>query len=357
MGTQPPVDEAKQEKFAGKIMDDLAGAMAVVMCSLGDRLGLFKDLAANGAATIDRLADRNGIDRRYAQEWLGGMAAAGYLEYDPASGLFSLPPEHAPALADEDGPKFAGGMYQMMPSMFGALGLVLKSFRDGGGVPQSAYDPDMWDGLERFTAPRFENFMLQQWIPALPEVQAKLERGASVADVGCGRGRALIKLAEAFPNSRYAGYDAYGPTIEQAAAKAQAAGVAERVTFSRRDVSQGLPEQYDIITTFDVIHDSADPLGLLRTIRKSLKEDGIYLLMDINCADKFEDNTGPLSTVMYGSSIMYCMTSSLASGGAGLGTLGFPESKAKELCAEAGFSSVRLLPLDNPFNNLYEVRP
>ena len=199
--------------------------MATDRSVIGDRLGLFKDLAANGTATSSELADRAGINERYAREWLGGMANAGYVVYDPASGRFTLPPEHAPALAQEGGPFFFGGAHQMLTSFYGVLDQLTEAFRKGGGVPQSAYDDNMWDGMERFTRGWFENLLTQEWIPAMPEVKARLEQGAYLADVGCGRGRALIKLAEHFPNSRYIGYDAFKPTTEWASANAKEAAV------------------------------------------------------------------------------------------------------------------------------------
>jgi len=245
----------------------------------------------------------------------------------------------------------------MLTGMVGPLNQSLESFRQGGGVPQSAYDSNMWEGMTRFTAGWSANLLVQQWIPAAPDVETKLKRGAQVADIGCGHGRALIKLAQAFPNSRYVGYDVYEPMIAGARAYAEEAGVGDRVSFKPLDASAGLPEQYDVITTFDVVHDSADPIGLLRAIRRALRPDGRYLLLEINCSDKLEENSGPLGALFHGFSILYCMTTSLARGGAGLGTLGVPESKARELCAEAGFSSVRRLPLENPFNILYEVKP
>jgi 2-polyprenyl-3-methyl-5-hydroxy-6-metoxy-1,4-benzoquinol methylase len=191
----------------------------------------------------------------------------------------------------------------------------------------------------------------------MPDVQAKLERGAQVADVGCGRGRALVKLAQAFPNSRYIGYDVFAPNIERATANARAAGVADRVRFEQRDVSQGLPEPHDVITTFDVVHDAVDPVGLLRSIRQGLRADGVYVCLDTNCSDRLEENIGPLGAMLHGFSVLDCMTTSLARGGAGLGTLGFHEPKVRELSAEAGFPSVRRVPLENPFNHLYEIRP
>ena len=357
--TQPRqvVDEARQEAFVTKVLSDTSAAMVTTLASIGDRLGFFKDLASHGPSSSTEIAARTETNERYVREWLGGMATAGYIDYDPAAERFTLPLEHAAALANESGPFFFGGIYQMSRSMNMVVDRVIESFQKGGGVPQSAYTNDFWDGLERFTAGWFENLLLQQWIPAMPDVQAKLERGARVADVGCGRGRALIKLAQAFPESRYIGFDIFPPTIERATRNADTAGVGDRVRFEARDVSKGLPEKYDVITTFDVIHDAIDPVGLLRTIRSGLKDDGIYICLDINSSPKLEQNMGPLGAMFHGFSVMYCMTTSLANGGAGLGTLGFHEHRVNEMCQDAGFRSVRRLPLENPFNNLYEIRP
>lgn len=356
MTSQPAVDPAKAEAFVHKAFGDATGALVTFMCALGDRLGLFKDLAAKGAATSEELAQRAGVNERYAREWLRALASAGYLAYDAASQRFSLPPEHAPVLAQEGGPFFFGGLYEELQPMVGVFEQLLLAFRQGGGVPQAAYGETFWDGLERFTGSWFENHLLPVWIPAMAEVQAKLERGARVADVGCGRGRALIKLAQAFPKSEYVGFDAYKPTVGRAAANAEAAGVADRVRFESRDVLHGLPEQYDVITTFDVVHDMVDPRGALKAIRAALKPDGSYVCLEINCADNPADNTGPLAATFYSVSTFYCMTTSLAGGGEGLGTMGLPEAKMRELCSEAGFGSLRRVPIENPFNTLYEVK-
>lgn len=356
MVNEPAVDQEKAEEFVGKVLGDTSAAMVTLLASIGDRLGLFRDLATRGPATSDELAERVGISERYAREWLGAMASAGYLEYDAEQKRFTLPLEHAPVLAQEGGPFFFGGIHQMIPAMAGVVGQVAESFRNGGGVPFEAYPPEWWDGMERFTKSWFENLLTQVWIPAMPDVQQKLERGARMADVGCGRGRALIKLAEAFPKSSYVGYDIFGPSIERASENAAQAGVADRVSFRQLDVAQGLPEQYDVIATFDVVHDAADPLRLLTAIRESLKPDGVYVCLDVNCSHKLEENFGPLGAMFHGFSVLYCMTTSLGAGGAGLGTLGFHEPKVRELCSEAGFGEVRRVPLENPFNILYEIR-
>src|SRR5438874_7278400 len=245
----------------------------------------------------------------------------------------------------------------MCECMVRPLSQLNQAFQHGGGVPQSSYDHNMLDVLERYTAGWFENLLIPVWVPAMPEVQAKLERGALVADIGCGRGKALIKLALAFPRSRYVGYDIFEPTIAQATAQAQAAGVADRVRFEHRDVSAGLPEQYDVITTFDVIHDAIDPRGLLRTNRQALRSDGRYVCLDINCAERLEGNAGPLGSLCCGVRVLYCRITLLSGHGEGLGTVGLPEGKLQELSLEAGFSCVRRVPLENPFNNLYELQP
>lgn len=351
------MDEAKAGEFLGKALDDLAGMTTVLLCGIGDRLGLFKELDANGPATSEELSQRAGINERYAREWLGGMSAAGYLSYNPATKRFTLPPEHAAVLAQEGHAVFFGGLYEQMLAMSRVIEPLLEAFRNGGGVPQSAYGPEQWSGLERGTAAWFDNLLVQVWIPAVPAVEAALQRGVDVADVGCGAGRAVIKLAEAYPNSRYTGYDNFPTQVERARAAAEAAGLADKVRFEVADVARGLPESYDLITTFDVIHDSADPLGLLTAIHKALRPDGYYLCLDINCSAKLEENVGPLATMMFGASVFYCMTTSLAQGGAGLGTLGLHQEKLRELAGEAGFSSVELAEIDNPFNVLYVLRP
>lgn len=355
--SQATIDPGRQQAFAGKMLEQFSGTMTVLLAAIGDRLGLFKDLVAHGPATAAELAGRTGLNERYVREWLGGLAAASYLTYDSHNGRFALPPEHASALAEEGGPMFVGGMLQQLPALVGVYDDVVTAFKNGGGVPQSRYAPGMWDGLERFTAGWFENLLLPVWMPAMPDVKAHLERGADVADVGCGRGRALIKLAGAFPRSRYVGYDNFGPTVTRATANARDAGVASAVRFEERDASKGLPGKYHVITTFDVVHDAVDPLGLLKTIRNALHPDGVYVCLDINCGEKLEDNLNPFGAMFHGVSTLYCMTTSLANGGAGLGTLGFHEAKVHELCTKAGFRSVRRVPIENPFNNLYEARP
>ncbi|MBX9398192.1 methyltransferase domain-containing protein [Streptomyces sp. TRM72054] len=356
MAAPREVDEARVEAFMEKALGDLSGTMTVGLCHLGDRLGLFKDLAARGPAGSQELADRLDLNERYVREWLRGLTAAGYLE-EPEPGRFALPAEHAPALADESGPMFLGGVYQMVPATLAPYERLCEAFRRGGGVQQSDYPDSLWDGMSRFTGSWFESVMVDDWLSTFPHVVEKLERGIDVADVGCGAGRALIVLAQAFPRSRFTGFDNFPVQVERARQNAERAGVIDRVTFETVDAAQGLPGRYDLVTTFDVIHDSADPKRLLTAIRAAVQDDGDYLMLEINCEDRPQDNVGPVATMFYGFSMFYCMTTSLANDGAALGTCGMPEAVVRSLCTEAGFSDVTRSTADDPFNVLYDIRP
>ena len=219
---------------------------------------------------------------------------------------------------------FLCGGYEEFYGILGVVPQLIESFKNGGGVKQSEYPQYFWNGLRRFTAGWHENHLVQEWIPAVPEINAKLEAGCRYADVGCGQGLAVVRLAQAFPNSSFVGYDVFEGSIAGAEQLAADEGVSDRVRFEVRDVVDGLDEKFDVISTYDVVHDAVDPVGLLKGIRSGLADDGHYLLLDINCADDPVDNQGPLAALFYGFSVTYCMTTSLAGGGVGLGTCGLP---------------------------------
>jgi SAM-dependent methyltransferase len=342
-------------EFTGRVLADTAAAATVVLAALGDRTGLFKELATGGPGTSGELARRTGLSERYVREWAAGLYAAGYLRYDETQQRYELPAEHAPTLAIEPGPAFFGGVHQELIGAIQRYDGVVAAFASGGGVRAEDLHPDVAAGTSRFTAQWHRNMLVQVWLPLVPDVEAKLRAGARIADVGCGTGQALIELARAFPASTGVGYDVSATAIAAARQAATAAGVADRVRYEVLDAAGGLPESYDLITTFDVVHDAVDPLGLLRTIRDALRPDGRYLCLDINCSDRPSDNVGPIATLLYGSSMLYCMTTSFAEGGEGLGTLGLPEPVLGRLAAKAGFGQVRRVDMDNPFNNLYEL--
>ncbi|HEY1276799.1 MAG TPA: methyltransferase domain-containing protein [Thermoleophilaceae bacterium] len=350
------LDESKVGAFMERTLGDAAGMFAGTLAMLGDRLGLFRELAEGGPASASELAERAGVDERYALEWLRGLTAAGYLEAG-ADGRFALPPEHAQVLAAEGGPFFLGGAYELTFGYMQTIDRVIEAFRSGGGVPQSAYPPQTWEGMSRFSRPFYDHLLVQQWLPAVEGLSERLERGASWADVGCGAGLALIRLSEAFPRSKFVGYDRFEGQLELARRAAAEAGVSDRVRFELLDASAGIPERFDVVSTFDVVHDAADPDGLVASVRGALADDGIYVVLEMNSADDPAENVGPVAALLYGVSILYCMTTSLAEGGHGLGTCGLPPARLRELCERNGFGSVRRVPLDDPFHALYDVRP
>lgn len=352
VATEP--SQADVEAFVGRVMGDTSAWVVVTMAMIGDRLGLWQALADSRPVTSAELAERTGTAERYVREWLSSMTAHGYVTHDSATERFALPAEHAPVLANA-GPVYFGGFHQALYGLTAVLDQIVDAFKSGGGVPLSSYNDNWWHGFERFSNSWFDHLLPEVWLPAMPDLDETLRRGADVLDVGSGRGRALIRLAQAYPAGRYVGYDIHEGSIAAARANAEEAGVADRVRFERRDVSAGIPGEFDVITTFDVIHDAADPVGMLRTIRGALRPDGRYVCLDINASHRLEDNAGPLGAYFYGVSVLYCMTTSLASGGAGLGTCGFNEYTVRKMCSEAGFGTVRRVDMENPFNILYEI--
>src|SRR5579885_3024555 len=331
------LDWDKVKSFAGIMTNELGAALMGALSYIGDRLEIFQALANSGPVTSAELAAKTGLNERYLREWLGAMTAAKYLEYDPASGRYSMPREHAMVLADESSPFYMGGFIQMVVPEVAMAPKLIESFRTGRGIPQSEYPPEVFEAIERSSAPMYRHSLLRKWLPAMPQVIECLNNGGEVLDVGCGSGRAAITIASAFPKARVHGYDAHAGSIERARANAKAAGVDDRVSF-------------------DVVHDSVDPGGLLKSIHDALKPDGTCLMVEVNASARVEDNINPLGRMMYAASTLYCMTVSLAHQGAGLGAL-MGEAKALELAQKAGFSRSRRLPVKDAFSALYELRP
>lgn len=355
MAEEQPLDWGKVKEFAGLMTNDLGAAMQGALSYIGDRLGIFKSLADAGAVTSVELAAKTGLDERYLREWLGAMTAAKYINYDAAVGRYSMPREHAMILADETSPFFMGGFMQIVAPEVGMAPKLLESFRTGKGIPQSEYPAEVFEGIERGSAPMYRHSLIRKWMPAMPHVVETLNAGGSALDVGCGSGRAVIALAGAYPRAKIFGYDGHPGSVERARANAKAAGVADRVTFDVVDCTKLPAAQFDFIATFDVIHDSVDPVGLLKSIRGALKPDGTYLMVEVNVSNKPEDNINPMGRMMYSASTLYCMTVSLAHGGAGIGAM-MGEPKARELVEQAGFTRFNRLPVKDAFSVLYEIR-
>ncbi len=350
-----PLDQAKVEKFVERMVEDIATATRGALSYIGDKLGIFKAMGAAGPVTVEELAKKTGLSARYLKEWLGSMATAQYVEYNSDTDKYFLPPEHAAPLADEDFPFFVGGFVQMIVPTVSVAPQVAKAFKTGRGVPQSAYSPEMFESIERGTAPWYKHQLIQKWVPAMPEVEAKLKAGGTALDVGCGSGRAAITLAKAFPKAQVFGFDNHPGSIQRARANAKAAGLSSRVTFKVVDAAKLPARKFDFVSTFDVVHDSVNPVALMRAIRKALTPGGTYLMLEMNASPKVLENATPLGRLLYSVSTLYCMTTSLAHKGAGIGAV-MGEPKARELATQAGFNHFRKLPLEDPFSFLYELK-
>ncbi|HET8909715.1 MAG TPA: class I SAM-dependent methyltransferase [Ktedonobacterales bacterium] len=341
------------EAFQKRVLDHLAGAYLVAMCYLGDRLGLFRSLAEHGPATSEALAQRLGLRERYVREWLYALASAAYLTYDADTEAFALPAEHRAILAEADDVRFLGGWFQLLAAQTQVTGHVADAFRSGGGVLPSLYSPDLWEGEARTSAASYATTLVADWRRLLPGVVERLERGADVADIGCGAGFALQALATAFPRIRCVGYDPAPPAVEQATLRVRAAGLADRVTFAVWNPATPLPGRYDLITTFMVVHDAARPQSLLTTIRAAVRSGGLYVCRDLFGPPRFDPTLGLRGVLCYSESVLYCLTTALAAGGDGLGSLGLTAERFLAMCQEAGFGDVRQIELDDPLAGLF----
>jgi 2-polyprenyl-3-methyl-5-hydroxy-6-metoxy-1,4-benzoquinol methylase len=359
MASAPALDMGKLQTFAFKVMDDVTAEWIAPLSTVGDRLGLFKTLADSGPVTSAEFAERAGIDERYGREWLSAMACKRYIDYDDSTKRFTLSPEHAMVLANTESPLYLMGLLVMAQPYYTNIDLLAEAFRHGGGVPQERYGEHFWCGFEQFTYTFFRNSMVQEWFPTMPQVDAALRAGGSVADVGCGNGQALIILAQAYPEASFVGYDNYAPAIAAANENAKAAGLADRLRYEVCDVTQGIPGTYDLITTFDVVHDMPRPRPALREIRNALNPEGTYFVLEFNFYGDLQRNIDhPLGIGAFGysASTNYCMTQALAAGGEGTGTC-MGEEKMRELATEAGFGQFRRMDFaGNPFNIFYEIR-
>lgn len=356
---QSAIDMEKVQANAERVLGLLSGAVLSGMIYLGDRMGLYQALQESGPVTSSELAQRTGLHERWIREWLQGQAAAGLISYE-GEGKFSLSAEAAMVLANENSPMFLAGGFCALPQQMTVLERLPESFKTGLGLPYDAFGLEGARGIERLFAPWFRTMLVPVALPKLEGVIAKLEAGAKASDVGCGAGVSLIEMAKAYPRSEFHGYDISKYALSRAAVNKAQAGV-KNVTFHDAN-GDALPSDasFDFITTFDCIHDMANPAAVIRAIRQAIRPDGTWFIADIHGKGTFEENLAenPLAPMMYGFSVLSCMSSALSEpGGAGLGTLGFPEPVARKMVTEAGFTRFQSHDFNNPLNAYYEVRP
>jgi 2-polyprenyl-3-methyl-5-hydroxy-6-metoxy-1,4-benzoquinol methylase len=350
------IDENKLNAFMGKVVGDLGATMSGALLVLGDRLGLYKAMAASGPVTAAELSKRTETAERYVGEWLNAQAASGYVVYEAASGRYTLPPEQAFAFADDDSPAAVTGAFSVARAMWTALDEMERNFRTGGGLEWGHQHPSLFEGTERFFRAGYIGNLIGSWIPALDGVQAKLAAGATVADVGCGCGASTILMAKAFPKSTFRGFDYHQASIDTATRRAKEAGVADRVTFSVAKGTDYPGTGYDLVAHFDCLHDMEDPVGAARHARTTLAKDGTWLIVEPFSSDKVEENHNPVGRVYYSASTLLCVPHSLAHQGPALGAQAGEARLRDVVVAKGGFSRFRRAA-QTPFNLILEARP
>lgn len=349
------INEDKLNEFMARFVGDIGAVMHAATVAVGDQLGLYKALA-EGPATAEELARRTQTDARYLREWLSAQAASGYVQYDPASQRFSMTEEQAFALAQEGSPAFIAGAFQIAVAQFKAIPKMAQAMRTGLGLGWHEHDPSLFQGTERFFRPGYAANLVSQWIPALDGMESMLQRGARVADVGCGHGASTVLLAQAYPASSFVGFDYHAPSINQARAAAQAAGLGERVRFDVASAKDFPGAGYDMVAMFDCLHDMGDPVGASAHVKRSLKPDGTWLIVEPFANDRLEDNLNPVGRVFYSASTFICTPASRSQEvGLCLGAQA-GEERMRQVVTEGGFTRFRRAA-QTPFNLVYEARP
>jgi SAM-dependent methyltransferase len=350
------VDGQKLEQFVFRAVEEVGATLNAALVVMGDKLGLYRALAGAGGLTPVELARRTDVSERYVREWLNAQAAGGYVEYDSLTGSYTLPPEQAIALTDDTSPAYLPGFFQI------AMGTVIDSpriteaARSGAGVGWHEHNHDVFEGCERFFRPGYNASLVPAWLPALDGVVEKLTAGAKVADIGCGHGSSTILMAQAFPNSEFVGSDYHADSIQTARARAQEAGVSERVHFETTPASSAPGAGYDLVTMFDCLHDMGDPVGASRQVREILAPDGTWMIVEPMAGDRVEDNLNPVGRAFYGFSTFLCTPASLSQEvGLALGAQA-GEARINDVVTGGGFTRFRRAA-ETPFNLVFEARP
>jgi SAM-dependent methyltransferase len=348
------IDEARLQAFMGNAVRDMGAVAHAATILIGDQLGLYKALA-RAPMTAAQLAAQTGTDARYVQEWLSAQAASGYVHYDPVSGNFSMDEEQALALATENSPVFLPGGFQIGYAMLLAVPKLVQAFRSGQGLGWHEHSLALFTGTERFFRPGYAANLVESWIPALDGVDEKLKAGAMVADVGCGHGASTVIMAQAYPHSRFIGFDYHVASVERARQAAMDAGVAERVSFEVASAQDFPGSGYDLVTVFDCLHDMGDPVGAARHVHQALDAEGSWMIVEPFANDRLEDNLNPVGRIFYSASTCICTPASRSQEvGLCLGAQA-GEKRLREVVGAGGFSHFRRAT-ETPFNLVFEAR-
>lgn len=351
-----PVSQDKLDEFLDRFVCDFGAALHGATVVLGESLGLYKAIANAGPITSQELAEETGTNERHVREWLAAQAASGYVTFEPEMGRYSLSPEQRAALADESSPAYMPGAFQMAASLYQDCGKVAEAFRTGKGMGWHEHNQALFEGSDKFLRPRYVGSLTSSWLPALDGVEAKLESGARVADVGCGYGSSTILMAQAYPKSSFVGYDYHKPSIVRARENAARAGVTDRVRFDVSLAKEYPGRDYDLVMSFDNLHDMGDPSGVAKHVLRSLKTDGTWMIVEPFANDRLEHNLNPIGRMFYSASTMICTPTSLAQEvGLALGNQ-VGEARLREIVMDAGFGSFGLA-VRTRFNRVFEVRP
>ncbi|MBB6142554.1 SAM-dependent methyltransferase [Silvibacterium bohemicum] len=349
------LDMNKLNEFVGRFVGDLGAAVHAGLVVIGEKLGLYKALAAQPMTSAE-LAAKTSTDERYVREWLASQAAGGYVTYDEKTNKFSLSEEQAFTLANEDSPAYLPGAFELALGSLAAVPRITEAFRSGAGMGWHEHDAGVFHGCEKFFRPGYAANLISSWIPALEGVQKKLEAGARVADVGCGKGASTMLMAGAFPKSSFTGFDYHDGSIQGARESATRQGMSDRVAFEVTKAKEFPGKDYDLVAVFDCLHDMGDPVGAAKHVRQSLKQDGTWMIVEPFANDQLKDNLNPVGRVYYGFSTLLCTPCSRSQEvGLCLGAQS-GEARIRDVVSAAGFTRFRRAA-ETPFNIVYEARP
>lgn len=348
------VNEQKLNEFMEKAINDLAAGYGGVMVALGDKLGLYKAMAGQGPLSSTEVAKLAGCAERYVREWLNSQAAAGYVVYHPSSETYELTPEQAMVLANEDSPVFLPPAWAVPASMWFDEDKSIEAFRTGKGIGWDEHNPRLYQGVAAFYRNAYQGQLVSDWLPALQNGTETLNAGAKIADVGCGHGHSTIIMAEAFPGSRFWGFDIHPDSIEAARGNAKKRGLDDRVTFEVADAKNYPAQGFDLICFFDCLHDMGDPVGACRRAAEVLKADGTALIVEPMAGNNVQENFNPVGRTFTGASTLCCTSNSLALDGPALGAV-CSEDRLREVVLEGGFKHFRRAT-ETPFNRVFEAR-